>query len=318
MTAYAVVGYTGTGSQTDFTVSWSYLDDDHVECYLDGVETALFTIPTAGTIRFDSAPAADVAISIKRNTPTTPLVVWNDGAVILGADLTTALNQSLYISEEAEVRTGEGLALGTSSTYYDADTKLISNVLDPVSNQDAATKAYVVAQTASAVAATAADVVSTNADVVLTNADVVLTGLDVAATNADVVSTNADVLLTAADVVSTGLDAAAAAASAASITIPTTTKGDLSGFDTAATRVPVGTNDQVLTADSTQALGVKWADTVGGGPSLGTDSVIRTNAQTISEDITFLGTENGMSAGPITIADTFTVTVTSGSTWSVI
>lgn len=38
-----------------------------------------------------------------------------------------------------------------------------------------------------------------------------------------------------------------------------TTKGDLQGFDTAPNRIPVGTNGQVLTADSTQALGVKWA-----------------------------------------------------------
>lgn len=38
-----------------------------------------------------------------------------------------------------------------------------------------------------------------------------------------------------------------------------TTKGDLAGFDTAPARVPVGTNGQVLTADSAQAKGVKWA-----------------------------------------------------------
>lgn len=40
---------------------------------------------------------------------------------------------------------------------------------------------------------------------------------------------------------------------------PLTTKGDLYGFDTANARVPVGTDGQVLTADSTQALGVKYA-----------------------------------------------------------
>ena len=40
---------------------------------------------------------------------------------------------------------------------------------------------------------------------------------------------------------------------------PTTTKGDLSGFDTTFDRVPIGTNNQVLTADSAQALGLKWA-----------------------------------------------------------
>ena len=51
-------------------------------------------------------------------------------------------------------------------------------------------------------------------------------------------------------------------------------------------------------------------------PSLGTSSVIRTNAQTINEDITISSTTNGMSAGPITIASTRTVTV--NGNWSVV
>jgi hypothetical protein len=40
---------------------------------------------------------------------------------------------------------------------------------------------------------------------------------------------------------------------------PLTTKGDLFGFDTADARIPIGTNGQILTADSTQSLGLKWA-----------------------------------------------------------
>lgn len=40
---------------------------------------------------------------------------------------------------------------------------------------------------------------------------------------------------------------------------PLTTKGDLYGFSTLDARIPIGTNNQVLTADSTQALGLKWA-----------------------------------------------------------
>ena len=51
-------------------------------------------------------------------------------------------------------------------------------------------------------------------------------------------------------------------------------------------------------------------------PSLGTSSIIRTNAQTINEDITISSTTNGMSAGPITIASTRTVTV--NGNWSVV
>lgn len=67
-----------------------------------------------------------------------------------------------------------------------------------------------------------------------------------------------------------------------------------------------------------------WSPISGGGPSLGTDSIIRTNGTTISENITVGATangdvkySNGMSAGPITIASGFTVTVESGAAWSV-
>jgi len=66
-----------------------------------------------------------------------------------------------------------------------------------------------------------------------------------------------------------------------------------------------------------------WTAVSGGGPALGTDSIIRTNPTTISENITVgptAGSEfaNGMSAGPITIANGYTVTIESGGSWSVV
>ena len=73
-----------------------------------------------------------------------------------------------------------------------------------------------------------------------------------------------------------------------------------------------GNSGQALTTNGSGVL--TWA--AGGGPSLGTASIIRTNAQTISENITISSTTNGMSAGPITIADTYTVTV--NGNWSIV
>ena len=61
-----------------------------------------------------------------------------------------------------------------------------------------------------------------------------------------------------------------------------------------------------------------WQTITSGGLSLGTDSIIRTNLKTIDENITFAGNENGSTVGPITISDGYTVTVTSGSTWTII
>jgi hypothetical protein len=49
---------------------------------------------------------------------------------------------------------------------------------------------------------------------------------------------------------------------------PLTTKGDIWGYDSGNQRIPVGTDTYVLTADSTQALGVKWAAASGGGSAL--------------------------------------------------
>jgi len=45
----------------------------------------------------------------------------------------------------------------------------------------------------------------------------------------------------------------------AGTTLPLTTKGDLFGYSTTNARIPVGTNGQILTADSTAATGVAWA-----------------------------------------------------------
>lgn len=49
-------------------------------------------------------------------------------------------------------------------------------------------------------------------------------------------------------------------ADGAIFTAPTTTKGDIFVFGTSNSRLPVGTNNQVLTADSSLSLGLKWAN----------------------------------------------------------
>ena len=50
--------------------------------------------------------------------------------------------------------------------------------------------------------------------------------------------------------------------------------------------------------------------------TLGTNAIMRTNAQTISENLSIASTVNAQTVGPITVADTYTVTV--DGNWSIV
>ena len=81
---------------------------------------------------------------------------------------------------------------------------------------------------------------------------------------------------------------------------------------------------QIYKADAAQGV-PGWDDVGGGGPSVGEDSIIRTNGTTINETLTVGpsangGVEftNGFSAGPISISNGNTVTVENGAQWFVL
>jgi hypothetical protein len=98
---------------------------------------------------------------------------------------------------------------------------------------------------------------------------------------------------------------------------PTTTKGDLIVDNgTNNVRLAVGTDTYVLTADATTATGVKWAAPSGGSSNITAFGLWENNAS-ITANYSITSGNNALSAGPISVASGVTVTVPTGSTWTI-
>jgi hypothetical protein len=109
--------------------------------------------------------------------------------------------------------------------------------------------------------------------------------------------------------------------------LPLTTKGDLASYSTAVARLPVGTDAQVLVADSAQALGIKWATpSAGGGVIVGAAITSGTASRVLyetagnlvgeSSNLTFNGTYLGatsLSVGAASTAPSYEVQVFGGA-----
>tara|TARA_B100000287_G_scaffold239708_1_gene225377 strand:- start:1871 stop:2416 length:546 start_codon:yes stop_codon:yes gene_type:complete len=77
--------------------------------------------------------------------------------------------------------------------------------------------------------------------------------------------------------------------------------GDGSGDPTA---LAVGTNAYVLTADSSEATGVKWAEAAAGANGNGPDKIFWENDKELTYSYTVTNNQNAMVAGPLSIAAT--------------
>ena len=157
-TASAVDKFEGDGSQTVFTLTYSYTGNTDVQVYVNG---ALRN------------PGDDYSISTNTLTfvtaPSVPAVPGNENVIIWGTSVVVEAAKSAAQSASSNA---SGFATTAQQQAVIATTKA--------------------GEAAADVVLTNADVVLTNADVVLTHADVVLTNADVVTTNADAATTTAD------------------------------------------------------------------------------------------------------------------------------
>lgn len=140
------VTYNGTGTQTHFDFPFDYLRKSFVHVSVNNAlmnNTTDYTID-GRTVVFNNAPASGSVIRIYRETTTDRLVVWADASVLKATDMTIQQVQQLHILEEANDWTkSSSIVLNDEGTAWQGRNYRLTNISDPVNEQDAVTKRYI-------------------------------------------------------------------------------------------------------------------------------------------------------------------------------
>ena len=142
--ANSFVRYTGDGNTASYSIPFSYRSTADLTITLAGVASTAFTLNAAGTtLTFNSTPANGTAIEIRRRTSqNSKLVDYASGSVLTENDLDTDSEQAFFMSQEAIDDAGDVIKIDNTNFQWDAQNKRLTNVANPTSDQDAATKHY--------------------------------------------------------------------------------------------------------------------------------------------------------------------------------
>jgi hypothetical protein len=141
--AYSYVRYAGNGSTVNYTFSFPSISQDHIKVRVAGTLVTTWSFLNASTIQFISAPASGAVIEIRRETPKDSAIVnFTDGSVLLERDLDLLATFDLYLAQETKDGLDGSITLN-SLGVFDAQSKRITAVADPVNAQDAVTKNWI-------------------------------------------------------------------------------------------------------------------------------------------------------------------------------
>ena len=310
--ANSFVRYTGNGSTTAYSIPFSYRSTADLTVTLAGVATTAFTLNAAGTtVTFNTAPANNVAIEIRRRTSQgTKLVDYASGSVLTESDLDTDSDQAFFMSQEAIDDAGDVIKIDATNFQWDAQNKRLTNVANPTSDQDAATKHYLENTWLSASDKTTLNNVNSNIAAINTvNSNMsAITTTNSNATNINTVATNiANVNTVAADI-------------AKVITVANDLNETVSEIETAAldlqeTTSEIDTVSNNIANVNTVGTGIANVNTVAGiSANVTTVAGISSNVTSVANNETNINAVNSNSTNINTVAGAITnVNTVSGS-----
>ena len=142
--ANSFVRYTGDGNTASYSIPFSYRSTADLTVTLAGVASTAYTLNAAGTtLTFNATPSNGTAIEIRRRTSqNSKLVDYASGSVLTENDLDTDSEQAFFMSQEAIDDANDVIKPSNTNFQWDANNKRLTNVANPTSDQDAATKHY--------------------------------------------------------------------------------------------------------------------------------------------------------------------------------
>jgi hypothetical protein len=277
--------YVGDGSTVLYSFTFPYIDPAHVKVSLDGSDTTAYSLANATTVEMDTAPGVGVDVRVYRVTDDAALTAtFYPGSAIRAADLNDNMEQVLFIVQEVRA---------FSESTDAADVALVA--------QDALDTANEAVTTAG------------NALVTADAADATASGLSSAVGSAQA---TADAAMPKAGGTFTGdvtFSAGLACTGSGALVLPVGSSAARPG--TPSTGM-IRYNSNITQFEGYN--GAVWGTIGGGAKGAGTDQVFFENDQTVTTSYSITAGKNAVTAGPVTIDTGITVTVPSGSSWSIV
>jgi hypothetical protein len=334
--AVTEVLYTGNGSTTLFSFSFPYLNESDVVVTVNGSVVTNYIFASASSIQFATAPANGAAIRIYRDTNTAaPEATFFAGSSIRATDLNDNALQLLYTAQEVQnvsadaLTTADGIATTAATALSTAQSAVTTaNAASATANGIAATANTALSQSTAAV--NTANGIAGTANTALSTANAASAAATNAVNTANAAQSTANGIAATAN---TALSNSSTALSTANAALPAaggTLTGNVNNTSTGFFDIPAGTTAQRpgspnsgmvrFNTDTNQfeGYGNAWGALGGGATGASGNQVFYENDQTVSASYTITAGKNAVTAGPITIGTGITVTVPSGSSWSIV
>lgn len=157
--------YTATAGQTEFTVSFPFFTDGSLQVFKTAAGatpndvtdlltlTTDYTVTGAGNVEgatkkitLTTGAAINDVIKIRRNEPAARTADLQEQGDFLAETFNDEQDLVIMLIQQIEEQVGRSITKGVTGGSWDGQSTVISDVGDPVANQDAATKSYVVAE----------------------------------------------------------------------------------------------------------------------------------------------------------------------------